>query len=494
MDQEQTAKKDDRHEWARVHDLRPGAIVTTEFGVVCVLVDRPVLLDDDDDWGLAATIIGPPTHPKIGHGTTLRFDERVKPQTLPTEIQQALHVVPRTPTRDDVVPRTTKDQQRLSDDHLGLRLLLEHGKKSIGTKTSTSLTFSLNDLERLQRVLDQGEAVTQQAIETHDALTAANVSDAKTLRERVELGFARIKERLDAAVETVGRVQDVCTKAGVPINMHVHERVQYLVEQNSRLEAASTFGFGNKQSTFYLKLEGILGRINVTNADREAVTDEDTASGPDAREYYAKRMAMLRTITDGIDAISERQSLHEKMQRAGYPVDPDGWMTTSMNRLLAKHEALHRVQVAYSKVDVIAANAPDMQWVSNLEQYLVSTKTQAAMAKGWTDTFKTLEQVANAFAQMRAKTWITIAALRRCTNDRPTLTTPDFAPCASLIDAFNNVAEWHAKSDRELHDLGTEEDTLERRVYLEGRATSYIHAMDLIVAIGRAGYELVKQQ
>jgi hypothetical protein len=179
-------KKDDRHEWARVHDLRPGTILTTDDGVSCVLMDRPVTLDDEDGWGLAAAIIGPPTHTKIGHGITLRFDDRVKPRTLPTEIQEALHIIPRTPVRDDVVPRTARDQQRFVDDQTTLWALLNNVRQSIGTKEALPVTFSRSAHEALARVLDQTQAVTQQAIETHDVLTAAGVPDAKTLRERIE--------------------------------------------------------------------------------------------------------------------------------------------------------------------------------------------------------------------------------------------------------------------------------------------------------------------
>jgi hypothetical protein len=197
-------KKDDRHEWARVHDLRPGAIVTTDDGVSCVLTDRPVTLDDDDGWGLAAAIVGPPTHPKIGHGITLRFDDRVKPRTLPTEIQEALHIVPRTPMKDAVVPRTNRDQQRFVDDQTTLWALLDNVRQSIGTKEALPVTFSRSAHEALVRVLDQTQAVTQQAIETHDVLTAAGVPDAKTLRERVEslLGKQKSVVSLDANLAT----------------------------------------------------------------------------------------------------------------------------------------------------------------------------------------------------------------------------------------------------------------------------------------------------
>jgi hypothetical protein len=204
-------KKDDRHEWARVHDLRPGTIVTTDDGVSCVLMDRPVTLDDEDGWGLAAAIIGPPTHPKIGYGTRLRFDDRVKPRTLPTEIQEALHIVPRTPVRDDVVPRTARDQQRFVDDQTTLWALLNNVRQSIGTKEALPLTFSRSAHEALARVLEQTQAVTQQAIETHDVLTAAGVLDAKTLRERVELLLE--KQKSVASLEanlTTAREENRC--------------------------------------------------------------------------------------------------------------------------------------------------------------------------------------------------------------------------------------------------------------------------------------------
>lgn len=194
------------------------------------------------------------------------------------------------------------------------------------------------------------------------------------------------------------------------------------------------------------------------------------------------------------EAMNERKFLHRAMQLKGFQTDKDGSMSGSMRCMLERHAALERLQVAYSKIDSVAANEPALGWVAHLEQHLASMQNQAAMAKGWSDTFKALEQVGNAFAQMRAKTWLTIAALRRCTNGRPTLIMPETMPCASLIDVFNNFANWHDKADRELHELAAEGDALERKAYFEGRATSYVHAMDLIVALGRDGYELAKQQ
>ncbi len=347
-------------------------------------------------------------------------------------------------------------------------------------------------------------------VETNDVLTAANVPDAKMLRERVEWVISQRKT--DAGSEAIAERADAK-------RMHDEwEKVNSLLRGAGHNTFEGLFGWGDlprlvrslldampsdsekaveeQLRDVWQKLRDITGIVSITDADLDAVTEEDAANGPDARRYYAERKAIVRVIRERVD---ELNAMHLKMQLRGFRVDNgvdgDKRMLHAVERLLAVHDAFQRVRAAFSRVDAVAANRPEEEFASFVEQHLTSTSEHRFASNGWAKAMKDLQAIGDAFVQMRRKVWDSFAKLRRTTDYRPSLMTPEHAPCTALLDVFNVLGEWHAKTDRELCDLADDvPNIVERRANLTGRAHSYVHAMDLIVALGRDGYEIVKPQ
>jgi hypothetical protein len=67
-------------------------------------------------------------------------------------------------------------------------------------------------------------------------------------------------------------------------------RIRALSREIDKRDAAIT--------AFWQDIRSAVGPVDVTDADREAVTEEDAANGPDAREYYAERRALIRTVRE----------------------------------------------------------------------------------------------------------------------------------------------------------------------------------------------------
>lgn len=64
--------------------------------------------------------------------------------------------------------------------------------------------------------------------------------------------------------------------------------------------------------TFWQDIRTIVGPVDVTDADREAVTEADAANGPDAREYYAERKALMRRIAENAGGVKNLSQLRQR--------------------------------------------------------------------------------------------------------------------------------------------------------------------------------------
>jgi hypothetical protein len=465
-----------------------------------------VTLDDEDGWGLAAAIIGPPTHHRIGQGHTLRFDDRVKPRTLPTEIQEALHIIPRTPTRDDVVPRTAKDQKQFHDDDVTLWEFIHRAERDMGSKQETRVGCHRAAVAALKRMLERCTASAQQLVETHDVLTAAGVPDAKTLRERVESLIAQRQTKGDAELfdPVIDRTTPSIGKllAGKPIAEVVQPLWQALRDCERDITEQGNVAL-QAEETVWMRVFDAIGKFEIMQADLDAATSVDgvSESEPQHRDH-AKRHAAIRTIAS---KINELDTIHYSLQVQGFRVDPDKRMVNAVGRALAAVKALNSIRAAFSKIDSVSANQPEEEFVRFVEQHVQSSNERQFMATGWSKALQQFERLSEASAQTKASClsmvkgmWAALATARKNTGHKPTRETPPHDPCTNLFEVFQRLITWHQSADEDLiasrNHGDKDHDTLEHDAYLEGRATAYVHAMDLIIELGQAGYELTKQQ
>lgn len=112
--------------------------------------------------------------------------------------------------------------------------------------------------------------------ETHHKVPPNRADNTAT---RLAMLFNEIQEALDNAGAT--DVSQLDTFAN---------RIRALSREIDKRDAALT--------AFWQDIRSIVGLVDVTDADREAVTEEDAANGPDAREYYAERKALLRVAKE----------------------------------------------------------------------------------------------------------------------------------------------------------------------------------------------------
>lgn len=94
----------------------------------------------------------------------------------------------------------------------------------------------------------------------------------------------------DAAGEFLEGIESELDKLDWPNDGTLVERIRSIQRIIDSKDAALT--------AFWQDIRTIVGPVDVTDADREAVTEEDAANGPDAREYYAERKALLRVVRE----------------------------------------------------------------------------------------------------------------------------------------------------------------------------------------------------
>jgi hypothetical protein len=190
-------------------------------------------------------------------------------------------------------------------------------------------------------------------------------------------------------------------------------------------------------------LEGLVataGYIDVTEEDLAAVTEEEAAKHEHARRAHAMRYAVVRTLR--------------------------GWQAerNAILRLLGNADVPERPTLA----DRIA-----------LLTKTFSTHDWAEKSKMW-----------KAFAVSRRTTCNSITP-----KANETLVLNDGT---RLLDVYGHLGELHQKTNDDLiasREHGDKDpDTLEHDAYLEGKAHAFVYAMDLIVNLGREGFDLIKQK
>lgn len=91
-----------------------------------------------------------------------------------------------------------------------------------------------------------------------------------------------------------------------------------------------------------------------------------------------------------------------------------------------------------------------------------------------------------------------MSAFRPPTNKQPTPATPAFEVPTTLADTVHVLVKWHSALNEEIVEAHAaiaagDEERVENTRYLEGKAHAYVHAMDLIIAVGVRGLKLTPQ-
>ena len=120
------------------------------------------------------------------------------------------------------------------------------------------------------------------------------------------------KERADSLAAAV---REIANTLG---DVHKHLDAIGVEQLNGKIETrmqAVTHLIDSKDATvtaLYQSIRSAVGPVDVTNADREAVTEEDAANGPDAREYYAERHALLRKVQENAGGVKNLSELRDR--------------------------------------------------------------------------------------------------------------------------------------------------------------------------------------
>jgi hypothetical protein len=185
----------------------------------------------------------------------------------------------------------------------------------------------LTPTHRAARLISEHATMKREIRDAHNVLTDAGAGFTDGVQDRdtqskqpLASRVARVVRQWNEMADERGRIHLMLTKRGAPpksdnmaeaVNEFLEaiesaldkldwpsfdspiERIQSLMRLIESKSTEST-----DISTIYHNIRSIVGPVDVTDVDREAVTEEDAANGPDAREYYAERWALLRTMRE----------------------------------------------------------------------------------------------------------------------------------------------------------------------------------------------------
>lgn len=289
--------------WQPIGGKRDGDLVVTDEGHLYVLIPHESVAGHIPSGERVGIMIAPSAATTMGHACCIRNDRLVHAiaagsaehqQIIDKDREQEAkgYEVHGVDALKDIraILRAAGFETGSQPAKLALNRLVQHYKqqhKELAELAAIQAIVRPSDGELaslcVKKMHDAHETMANELGEVHLLLTKAGMHPPKcqttdNTARRLALLFNDIEGALYNA-ETSDASRDTFAV-----------RIRTLSHEVDNRDAAIT--------ALWQDIRSAVGPVDVTDADREAVTEEDAANGPDAREYYAERRALIRTVRE----------------------------------------------------------------------------------------------------------------------------------------------------------------------------------------------------